>query len=60
VEIEPVPEFPDTASLCDRVGRTLVETLSFKADVQAVAPGALPRFEMKARRFVRVKAADVE
>lgn len=59
LEIEPAPEFSDPASLCQRVGRTLAETLSFKADVQAVPPGTLPRFEMKAKRFVRVRAHDV-
>jgi phenylacetate-CoA ligase len=58
LEIEPAPEFSDPASLCQRVGRTLAETLSFKADVQAVPPGTLPRFEMKAKRFVRVRASD--
>lgn len=55
VEIEPAPEFSDPSSLCERIGRTLQETLSFKADVQAVPEGSLPRFEMKARRFVRVR-----
>jgi phenylacetate-CoA ligase len=58
LEIEPAPEFSDPASLCQRVGRTLAETLSFKADVQAVPPGTLPRFEMKAKRFVRVRASE--
>lgn len=57
LEIEPTPDCGNAASLCERVGRTLQETLSFKAEVQAVAAGALPRFEMKAKRFVRVKAA---
>lgn len=55
VEIEPTPEISDAPSLCQRVGRTLQESLSFKADVEAVAPGSLPRFEMKAKRFVRVR-----
>jgi phenylacetate-CoA ligase len=53
LEIEPAPEFSDIPSLCERVGRTLAETLSFKAEVEAVPSGTLPRFEMKARRFVR-------
>lgn len=54
LEIEPAPEFSDPASLCEQVGRKLAETLSFKADVEAVPSGSLPRFEMKAKRFVRV------
>jgi phenylacetate-CoA ligase len=57
LEVEPAPECADAASLCERVGRTLHETLSFKAEVQAVAAGTLPRFEMKAKRFVRVKSS---
>jgi phenylacetate-CoA ligase len=55
LEIEPAPEFSDMPSLCERIARTLQETLSFKAEVQAVSPGTLPRFEMKARRFVRIR-----
>lgn len=54
LEIELAPGLEDSPSLCERVGRTLQETLSFKAEVQAVAIGSLPRFEMKARRFVRI------
>ena len=55
LEIEPVAGFAETSSLCERVGRTLQETLSFKADVLAVPVGSLPRFEMKAKRFVRTR-----
>jgi phenylacetate-CoA ligase len=55
LEIEPVPGFADSPSLCERVGRTLQETLSFKADVVGVPVGTLPRFEMKAKRFVRIR-----
>jgi phenylacetate-CoA ligase len=39
--------------LCERVGRMIHEVLSFKARVQAVPIGSLPRFEMKAKRVVR-------
>jgi phenylacetate-CoA ligase len=53
LEIEPAAEMPDAAGLCERVGRTLAETFPFKAELRAVAPGSLPRFEMKAKRFVR-------
>ncbi len=63
VEVEPAvpsdgsgqaPPQVDPASLPGRVARALQETLNFRATVTAVVPGALPRFEMKARRFVRV------
>jgi phenylacetate-coenzyme A ligase PaaK-like adenylate-forming protein len=39
--------------LAERVQRAMQMALSFKAEVRIVAPGALPRFEMKAHRFVR-------
>ena len=35
------------------VGKALQDTLNFRAQVRTVSAGALPRFEMKARRFVR-------
>jgi phenylacetate-CoA ligase len=38
-----------------RVRQALQETLSFRADVTQVPPGTLPRFEMKAKRFIRQK-----
>jgi phenylacetate-CoA ligase len=50
VEVEPVsPDLgPDVA---ERVGRAIRDELLFRAEVTAVAPGSLPRFEMKARRL---------
>jgi phenylacetate-CoA ligase len=53
IEIEPVPECSVADHLAERVGRMIQDTLSFRAGVQAVPCGSLPRFEMKARRFVR-------
>jgi len=55
IEVEPAPGFVDVSSLCERVGRTLQETLSFRAEVTDVPTGSLPRFEMKAKRFVRTR-----
>jgi phenylacetate-CoA ligase len=52
VEIEPVPSASGT-DLAERVGRAIGAELLFRAEVRAVAPGSLPRFEMKARRLVR-------
>jgi phenylacetate-CoA ligase len=57
LEVEPAGNVTSPAALCERIAQQVQETLSFRADVQAVAPGSLPRFEMKARRFVRSKAA---
>jgi phenylacetate-CoA ligase len=52
VEVEPVsPE--RGADVAERVGRAIRDELLFRAEVTAVAPGSLPRFEMKARRLWR-------
>ncbi len=53
LKLEPMPIVIDGAALAERVGRALQSTLSFKAEVQLVAPGSLPRFEMKSKRFVK-------
>lgn len=54
IEVEPVAS--TTASdLADRVGRAIRDELLFRAEVWPVAPGTLPRFEMKARRVVTRK-----
>ena len=52
VEIElraPAPNAPATAT---QVSRRLREALGLSVPVHVVEPGTLPRFEMKARRFV--------
>jgi len=56
IEIEPRPAATgaeDAAALCNRVAGAVHESLNFRATVVAVPPGALPRFDLKARRFVR-------
>jgi phenylacetate-CoA ligase len=52
IELEPVNEGAGS-ELAERVGRAVQNTLSFRAQVRTVACGALPRFEMKAKRFIR-------
>jgi phenylacetate-CoA ligase len=55
LEIEPTAAAAaQGAGLCDRVGQAVLDELHFRAEIKAVSPGSLPRFEMKARRFVRV------
>jgi phenylacetate-CoA ligase len=49
VEIEPAAAC-GVADLPDRVAAAIRDELLFRAEVTLVAPGALPRFEMKARR----------
>ena len=43
------------AALAQRVAAAVQQSLSFRAEVTPVPPGALPRFELKAKRFVRRK-----
>jgi phenylacetate-CoA ligase len=52
VEVEPVTSGQGSV-LADRVGRAIRDELHFRAEVTAVAPGSLPRYEMKARRILR-------
>ena len=52
VDIEPAVNAGDSAALAERVAVRLKEALGLSVRVQVAAAGALPRFEMKARRFV--------
>ncbi|HKB01492.1 MAG TPA: AMP-binding protein [Gemmataceae bacterium] len=51
VEIEPGNGHV-VAGLADAVARAIRDDLLFRVDVEAVSPGSLPRYEMKARRVV--------
>ena len=55
LEIEPVPHTEQNvaSTLAARVAGAIQQALSFRADVVQVQPGTLPRFELKAKRFVR-------
>ncbi len=55
VEVEPIVDCSDVASLGERVALALQEALHFRAVVAVVQPGALPRFELKGRRFARIR-----
>ena len=52
LEIELQPGIADSSSVAHRVAGELREALGLTVPVQVVAPGTLPRFEMKASRFV--------
>jgi phenylacetate-CoA ligase len=52
VEIEPAPGIEGGEALAAAVGKRLREALGLTVPVRAVEPRTLPRFEMKARRFV--------
>jgi phenylacetate-CoA ligase len=52
VEVEPV-RADLGPTLAEQVERAIRDELLFRAEVTVVAPGSLPRYEMKARRFIR-------
>jgi phenylacetate-CoA ligase len=51
VQLEPAAGSGD--GIAERVDRAIRDELLFRAEVTVVAPGSLPRFEMKARRLVK-------
>ncbi|MBI3863093.1 MAG: AMP-binding protein [Planctomycetia bacterium] len=55
IEVEPAAALsgPAIAALTSQIAETIKARWHFQAEVLAVASGSLPRFEMKARRFVR-------
>jgi phenylacetate-CoA ligase len=52
IAVEPVPS-ADAAVVARRVDQAIQQDLLFRAVVQMVPPGTLPRAELKARRIVR-------
>ncbi len=53
LRIEVEPRSADGASLlAESVGQAIRDAFLFRAEVRAVAPGTLPRFEMKAQRWL--------
>jgi phenylacetate-CoA ligase len=53
VEIEPADLCADPNELARQVRLSLETAFNLRVPVEAVAPGSLPRFEMKARRWVK-------
>jgi phenylacetate-CoA ligase len=53
LEVEPVTECQDTAALGKKIEARVRSAFSLRVPVTICPPGALPRFEMKARRWVR-------
>jgi phenylacetate-CoA ligase len=52
LEVEPAPGTTDIATIPSKLSQQLREALGLTIPVYLVAPEGLPRFEMKARRFV--------
>lgn len=57
IEVEPAADAP-TDGLAERIAAGVRDRLHFKPQVRLAAPGALPRFELKARRLVRNTGAE--
>lgn len=53
LEIEPNASVEDAGSLAAAVGDAVRRQFNFRPEVEIVAQGALPRFELKARRLVK-------
>jgi phenylacetate-CoA ligase len=55
IELEPV-----TAGngIAERVGRAIRDELFFRAEVAEVAPGTLPRFELKSKRIINHRGTE--
>ncbi|MSU58055.1 MAG: phenylacetate--CoA ligase family protein [Pedosphaera sp.] len=53
LEIEPAKEVQNLADLLARVGGAFETAFSLRVPVSAVAPGTLPRFELKAQRWTK-------
>jgi len=54
IQVEPVDGCGDVKQLVAAISRALHEAFLMRIPVTAVAPGTLPRFELKAKRWVRV------
>jgi phenylacetate-CoA ligase len=53
IEIEPSADCVDTNGLTTKVTRAFEAALSLRVPVKTIPPGTLPRFEMKAQRWIR-------
>jgi phenylacetate-CoA ligase len=53
VTVEPDPAAADTAALVPRLAEAFESAFSLRVPIHLAAPGSLPRFEMKARRWLR-------
>jgi phenylacetate-coenzyme A ligase PaaK-like adenylate-forming protein len=53
VEVEPAANCRDDGALAARIERAFEIALALRISVNVVAPGTLPRFETKAKRWVK-------
>ena len=60
LEVEPGVDCGNAAALARRLQQALQNTLTLRVPVRSVPHGSLPRFEMKAKRWVEVTSSDRE
>ncbi|MEM8955241.1 MAG: AMP-binding protein [Verrucomicrobiota bacterium] len=53
IEVEPVESLEESLELAARIERALQDTFALRIPVEAVAPGVLPRFEFKSKRWIK-------
>jgi phenylacetate-CoA ligase len=53
IQVEPSPDCPDGATLAERLETSMRTAFHLRVSVATVPSGQLPRFEMKAQRWVR-------
>lgn len=54
LQVEPAPEVEDPKSMAARIESAMRDAFALRVTVECVQPGALPRFELKAKRWFRV------
>ena len=54
IQAEPLPSVANAAAFAEELERALQTAFNLRIPVTAVAPGSLPRFEMKAKRWVQM------
>jgi phenylacetate-CoA ligase len=58
IELEPAPHCPDPNTLAEAVAAALRAAFNLRIPVSLAPPGTLPRFELKARRWIRRDEAE--
>ncbi len=53
LDVEPTDRAADAEAVCRQVQQALRDALGLRVEVAPAAPGTLPRYELKARRWVR-------
>ena len=54
VQIEPTPGCPDPSALVKRLEKSFEDALALRVPVKTAPAGTLPRFEMKAKRWIKL------